>query len=63
MTTVPKHYGAAQLAVDRENEHAMSTMMEAPLQSFKEAMNCPNADCWMATMVEEIESITKHKVW
>jgi hypothetical protein len=37
--------------------------MEVPPQSFKEAMSRPNTDCWMATMVEEIESITKHEVW
>jgi hypothetical protein len=41
----------------------MSVAMESPLQSFKEVMNRPDADRWMAMMVKEIQSITKHEVW
>jgi hypothetical protein len=64
----PARYGArvgesAKLAHTPEDETALTVTMESPPESFKEAMNRPDAHLWMAAMIDEIDSITKHKVW
>jgi hypothetical protein len=61
-------YGArvsesAKLAHTPKDETALTVTMESPPESFKDAINRPDAHLWMAAMIEEIDSITKHKVW
>ncbi|KAF8748801.1 GAG-pre-integrase domain [Rhizoctonia solani] len=58
--------GSARIAMSSNWEYksafAALKMDNAP-QNFKEAMSQDNSHLWMQAMIEEIDSITKHRVW
>jgi hypothetical protein len=54
---------SAKLTHTPEDETALTITMESLPESFKDTMNWPDVHLWMTTMIEEINSITKHKVW
>jgi hypothetical protein len=55
-------FGSASFAT-HEDEIALNAAMESPPQSFKEAMDCPDAHHWLQAMIKELNSITRHEVW
>ena len=60
----PKHtvHKSVRYSIDEIISYALITVSRDP-ETFEEAMDSPDRESWMQTMMKEMESLRKNRTW